>query len=189
MAEISEKELEGYICEQINNDEVYGFQELSLSGNAFSQFNLQGYGIIDILVVDIDFDMSVTVTIIELKKDAVTVASVGQISRYNTGIKKLFEEIVEASPFFFGRLKINVELMLIGKSYENSDVCFLVDSINNLTCYHYELRLNSGVYFNFVEEREISTDLSSSKKKLDIPALKTKVKKERSAYIKHMRDF
>lgn len=158
---ISEKELEDYIVNEISEQRVNPLTGETVD-HCFRQVAIGSYGIADIVFVDIwqgdGLPPEVFITIIELKKDLITVSAIAQISRYKTGIEQYLSK--ETS------IKITVEGILVGSGYAHTDdASFLVDSIDWLTCYHYKLSLSTGIFFteSYGWRNEVS-DFSSMQK-------------------------
>lgn len=136
----TEKELEIYLMGKDVNP-------FGLTGKSFNQVEIKGYGVIDILNINIEphpySKPLLEITILELKKGKIDYNAIGQISRYKTAIDRLLShwEVEE---------KFSVEEIsgiLIGETYTNGDVCFLGDNISWLTVYEYNIDFNYGIKF------------------------------------------
>ena len=128
-------------------------------GHLYQQVNIGPYGIIDMLGVTIETEpymVSVNIIIYELKLNSIKAKDVVQISRYYKGVSEYLwnaysigREVInsELCARTFNRkcgkrcrVEVNLKGILVGKQYDmTSDVCFLVDSIPWLSCYHYSL--------------------------------------------------
>ena len=147
MAEISEKELEDYLFSlKINRN------PLLVDGKCFRQVNLGGYGIIDLLYIDIKSECAppeypqypyVTITVVELKKGSIDFSSLGQICRYKRGLERFLSQQINKRYHITSRIK--VEGVLVGSDYANGDICYTIDQINWLECWHYNLDLKEGI--------------------------------------------
>ena len=115
----------------------------------FRQFEVKGYGIIDILGIDYyrepDF-YNITITIYELKNGPIDMKAISQISRYYIGVKRYISNLDLGR--FRKRLEIYLEIngILVGSEYPNDGSCFVVDSIPWLSCYFFDIS-KSGVNF------------------------------------------
>ena len=139
----NERELEDYIVTETEKG-VNPITDETVS-YCLRQVNLGGYGIIDIVFINIyddpDNEPELYFRIIELKKGIIDNAAVAQISQYKQGI----EHYLGLKDF---QIKTRVEGILIGAGHNNNDnTCFLIDSIDWLSCYHYELTLEYGIQF------------------------------------------
>lgn len=108
--EISEKELENYLFDNYKTIEF-------LNGDyIIRQMNLVGYGILDLLVIE-TIGSIIKIKIVELKKNEINFETVGQASRYYTGIKRSLESL----PFFINSdYSFIYELILVGNSVSNT---------------------------------------------------------------------
>lgn len=145
MAELrNEKELEDYIVELLD-DGVFEY----IDGEPFRQVSITGYGIIDILVIDVEHITSETtflhIHIIELKKGKIDLSALGQICRYRKGIINA----INKNPEIFGKYKFDIKGYLIGSEIElNGDFCYVPENIDWLSILIYELSLSQGLMFN-----------------------------------------
>ena len=140
---ITEKELEDFIfAEQENPIEVYG--------KPFRQVNITGYGLIDLLYIDIseiDLDRNnkirpyIKITIVELKKDKIDLNALGQICRYKTAIERYLRENNQFDQHGY----ITIEGVLVGNGYASGDICYAVDQMEWLHCWHYKIDLKKGI--------------------------------------------
>lgn len=149
MAELeNEKELENYLYTLVvdHNED----HPLEVSGKAFQQVELKGYGIMDLVYLDSYGDVprtsTVKITIVELKKGKIDLVAVAQISRYKQAIERLIERhhARDNKPI---RIIIEVEGILVGSGMASGDVCYLVDSIDWLRMFSYDLSLKNGLTF------------------------------------------
>ena len=141
MPKISEKELESYIFDNYNNIE-------GLEGNhIIRQLKLQGYGRLDLLVIDYSNELPIF-KIIELKENKIDYNALGQISRYMTALKRNLREMN------FPKKEIDIfpctiKGILIGKELElNGDICYVTDQIPEIEIIIYNLNLENGVTFD-----------------------------------------
>ncbi|MCK5613372.1 hypothetical protein KAR91_66495 [Candidatus Pacearchaeota archaeon] len=134
----SENELEDYL---------YGDSELECYGDCFRQVPIKGYGIIDLLYIHIDNDPAenrplISITIVELKKDYIDLNALGQICRYKIALERFFENSKH-------NLRYEIKGVLVGSDYASGDICFTVDAIDWLSCYHYSISLTDGISFSY----------------------------------------
>lgn len=150
-----EKELENLIIESHNKNGVCPVSDCGYDSFE-QQANLKGYGTIDILGVSgiNDYDgIYLSITIYELKNRNITEKDVSQISRYYRGFLKHLEDHYEINGFDSdgngkgNNLNITVQGILVGSGYDGGDVCYLVDAIPWLSCYHFSIGIN-GVKFD-----------------------------------------
>lgn len=139
----SEKELEDYLF-GLEQDEDF---PLPCYGKVFRQVSFPAYGIADLLYINIEPGPTPTVrvTIVELKANEIDLNAVGQICRYRKALLRYVDHLFEKHP----KHKNNIEIdgILVGKQYASGDVCYVVDSVDWLSCYHYDLSLHNGIDF------------------------------------------
>jgi hypothetical protein len=149
MAEISEKELEDYLFALKT-----GKNPLEIYGKCFRQVNLDGYGIIDLLYVEIEPSYSpnkheqypdVTITIVELKKGLIDFTALGQLCRYKRGVERFLS--IREKQRWSTYENIKVKGILIGKDYASGDICFAIDQIKWVKCWHFDFNLKNGISF------------------------------------------
>lgn len=137
----SEKELEDYICEQLDN----GYNPITneWAGWYGRQVDIGTYGIIDILIVDKSDDGQIYATVIELKKDLVTAKSLAQVSRYMTGLSRYFKEMFADN---YGGLRGIVSAPNVET---NDDTPYLINIVKQTGVFVYtiDFDLDSGVSF------------------------------------------
>lgn len=143
--EISEKELEDYIYD------TECLKEFDVYGKYFRQVNVGGYGVIDLLYVNIErypFDLPViNITIVELKKGTIDPSALEQICRYKIGLTRYIDSLNIRNPQV--KENINIDGVLVGSGYSNAgDICFTIDSIDWLRCIHYDVALKDGISFD-----------------------------------------
>jgi hypothetical protein len=146
MATITEEELEDYLFKYDSSD---GDSPMGTYGKVYRQFEIKGYGIIDLLYVDISPGCNfpvIKVVIVELKKDKIDFNALGQICRYKVALERFFDELREKKDCkYFEELEIHG--VLVGNKYANGDICYSIDTIDWLECYHYEIDLSCGAEF------------------------------------------
>lgn len=137
---VDEKELEIYLME--TEEDHFG-----LAGRSFNQVEIKGYGIIDILNINIDTGPQckpyLEITILELKKGKIDYNAIGQISRYKTAIERLLSHWGVENKFIVGE----ISGILIGETYTNGDVCYLGDNIGWLRVYEHNINIEHGIEF------------------------------------------
>ena len=132
----------------------------------YQQLGIGQYGIIDLLGVRVLADPAaifININIYELKINNIKLKDVAQISRYYQGIIEYLENAYSVPEVCVNndlcvrrhnklqgkrcRIEVDVRGILIGRAYDLPGyVCFLVDSIPWLDCYHYSID-RDGVKF------------------------------------------
>ena len=165
-----ERELEKLIVE-MNKEQGYCAVADEVVGAMVRQVKLPGYGIADIVSVCVDADpggVNIVVNLYELKNTTISCRDVAQISRYYTGIKRYINNVYLArighSQGKGGVFTVSIRGLLVGGGYADNDVCYLIDSIPWLECYHFSIgakgvnfELSSGWYNK--EEAKIKQDI------------------------------
>lgn len=82
----------------------------------------------------------------ELKKDDIDLNALGQICRYKIGLSRFFNELAEKKGSKYLE-EVEISGILVGSDYASGDICYAVDSIDWLECYHYTLDLGEGIKF------------------------------------------
>jgi hypothetical protein len=151
--EFIEKDLESIIWDNSQTKEgrekLYN-RGLNIMGKLFRQVYIGGYGIADLLSVEIKkgrWGDECIVTIYELKKDMINIDTLTQAFRYHTGIKSFFDAR-------YGEFKdcpdLTINVVLIGKTIEaKSDFVFLLntlidDCVVHVYTYNYNI---DGLFF------------------------------------------
>lgn len=175
-----EKDLEDIIWENISNIETLQNRGLDLHKecNYYRQFDLQPYGIPDILGFGYDsISEQYTVHLIELKKEAVGVKALVQAIRYYTGIKNMMQEK--------GLKHIVFHVDIIGSNVEH-EVLYLYQklavSMNMfLSIMTYNFDLEKGLRFEMVNNHGWHRKHNgySSIFKIDFEGMKSKALKEK----------
>ena len=139
----SEKELEDYLF-GLEQDEDF---PLPCSGKVFRQVSFPTYGIADLLYIDMEPAPTPTVriSIVELKVNEIDLNAIGQICRYRQALHRYINHLFKKHPEH--KKAIKCKGILVGKEYANGDICYVVDSIPWLSCYHYDLSLRNGIDF------------------------------------------
>lgn len=158
---IDEKELESHLCE-LHASNCWPFRDVDF---LMRQLKLKGYGVADLVSVSILRDNNysvpiVSVIIYELKKGDIDLNAVGQISRYRTAIIRMLKPNCGGDSnrkYYF-----EVNGVLIGGGYTGGDVCYAVDNIDWLRCYHFDIDLFEGMEFH-LSEGWYSTEENTSK--------------------------
>lgn len=158
--EFLEKDLEDIIYDAAVNGEgreqLYE-RGLDVPGKVLRQVNLGSYGIADLIsiyysnkILDLEEDGSISktryvqITIYELKKDSVNINTLTQALRYKSGIKELIEHRFAK---FGDRLKVHINIVLVGKSYDRSNgLSWLLNELTGIEIYIYKYSL-TGVQF------------------------------------------
>jgi len=118
------------------------------------QVLIKGYGVADIVAFDVFCDpggVQIRVVIHELKNRLLNEKDVSQISRYFVGVTRYFEknygvDFCGGHEYEGPEITISIKGALVGSGYDGGDVCFLVDTIPWLDCYHFVLDVD-GVKF------------------------------------------
>jgi hypothetical protein len=149
-----EKDLETIIWEAFNKDpEILSKRGLDMYGTGFRQLDLGGYGIADIVTMNLDktievhpyagrrVNRQITVDVYELKKDIINIDTFLQAIGYCKGIQRILDENYPSLEYLF-------KIHLIGKTIEKeSNFCYMVDFIENVSIYTYKADLESGFTF------------------------------------------
>lgn len=139
----SEKELEDYLSHIMKS----GYSPVTEEhiDKVYRQFDLGGYGVIDLLsvsYVDDGNEVVHEIRVIELKKGPIKSDHIAQIARYKRGIDTFIERSAEDLN------GIDISYHLVGDGYaEQGDVQFLADSCEWLSVHHYKFDLEGGVKF------------------------------------------
>jgi hypothetical protein len=136
------------------------------------QFELRGYGIIDLITIsfeeffdyqDNSLNIIPVIKIYELKKEKIDVNSLMQLSRYIKGMKRYIHKIDKNILSDLNKIKIcnNIRGILVGKSVQmNGDFVFLMELIRGVKVITYKLDMNIGL--KFVEENFAYTPQNES---------------------------
>lgn len=175
----NEKELENILVDVHKKTGLCHVLDESV-GRLYQQFNLPGYGVIDLLGVDVcpysPTEAYVGVTIYELKNTPITAGDAAQIARYFQGMRRYFDVVhgVNISPSGncnTERVIFHLKGVLVGPGYSNSDVCWIVDASPWLSCYHFSLG-PSGIKYEdssgWYNENETEGEIDGLDLKADI---------------------
>jgi hypothetical protein len=156
---ILEKDLEDLIfeglqdpdgCELLQN---LGFYQADMFKKYKRQYNLSGYGIVDILGACFsirDGNIHISVDIIELKKDRIDFKTFEQALRYYRAIDLLIDNTISKIDIDDTKRNIyrNVNIIMIGTSIDlNSSFVYLPNLIWNVHLYTVNLDLGRGLRF------------------------------------------
>lgn len=143
---ILEKEIEELVGEVLENGIHRGLNEGE--HKIIRQFNLPGYGVIDLVAIPINYEEDVTIDIYELKRDKIDVNALMQLCRYLKGFKNYIEKFKRDGKIRKNR-NININGYLIGKEIEESgDFVYLMNYISeNISVYTYGLSIENGLEF------------------------------------------
>jgi hypothetical protein len=136
----SEKELEDYICE--NLDQEYN----PINGDHVNwygrQIDLGAYGILDVMTVSFEPEGYLDISIIELKKELVTIKAIAQVSRYIRGIRHYFESHADD-------VSISVHGYVVAPNLDLSDdTVFLLNQLSeDISIYTMNFDLDKGTEF------------------------------------------
>lgn len=166
--EFIEKDLENIIwdnAQTLEGREKLFSRGLDIRGKLFRQVNIGGYGIADLISVEIERDRwgyDVIVTIYELKKEQINVDTLTQACRYRQGIQRFVNaRYGDAIEDFY----LTINITLIGKTVETqSDFVFLLNRCIddcNLSVYTYKYDID-GLCFE-----EVCGEWHKAKEKLD----------------------
>jgi hypothetical protein len=159
-----EQELENYLFNLYQNPQ--NDNPLEISGKCFKQVRVGGYGIIDLLCIDVEAGWvgkngtcppTIHIQIIELKKGCIDFNSIGQVSRYKTAI----EQYISCLPKQRKGIDVlfNISCILVGNHILNGDISYLVKHLDWLSVYFYSLSLDGGVKFKFFYAEDKSCDM------------------------------
>ena len=149
----SEKDLEDYICEHIDNHGV-----CPVTGENvelwWRQVNFGGYGIADIIKVQFDPEGDIYVTVLELKNEKITSKCIAQTLRYRTCLKEFVSE-----KFNNHDEKIHIYSEILGTRLSmQDDTCYLVNNLENLSVYSFEIDVDNGFSVNSIGKGWSRTD-------------------------------
>lgn len=154
---ILEKEIEDVLWDALNSNDV-NLEERGLflyADKWLRQFNLGEYGIPDIVgyqIIEVsEQKRNIHWSIIELKKDAITVGTFLQSLNYFKALEKLSED--------FSHFEITI--YLIGKSIDqNGSFCYLPDFVPEVNFITYEIDLIKGMTFKNNFGYSLSKDMN-----------------------------
>lgn len=144
----SEEELELFVYNTIDESGV-----CPLSGDrvdqVWRQVNLGEYGVLDILKVKFythqdhaSIDLFIDITVLELKKEVVDMATIGQVMRYIAGIKHYMSKYHE---HITNRINVTVYAEIAAPLIKTGDdTVFIINEIENLSAYQISCDLAEG---------------------------------------------
>ena len=146
MVSFSEKNLEN-LMSRMTADELKkaGFYGLHPNDILLRQLAIPGYGIADLIAIRYAYSepwniiekRRFLIHVIELKKDKIGIRALLQASRYVRGLQHLIGEYFQD---YIARVEFLFEIILVGNDIDTqSDFCFLVDTIENVSLYTYSL--------------------------------------------------
>lgn len=127
-----------------------------------SQFDTCGYGIPDLVFFNDygenrPFDVPrYQVHVVELKNEQIKVKDLSQISRYKTCFDLMFDEDAEVS----------CSLVVPQGVRMNDDACWLINSLNDISVFEFELSPHEGIVFKSLygwSKSEFDKDFSKEK--------------------------
>jgi len=136
----SEKELEDYICEKLEENKHCPIGDESVD-MYFRQLNIGAYGVADI--VKISFNLSspeICITVLELKKEKITLSTIAQVARYMTGIKHFINERYTNKSKY---ITVFGEVAAPGICTDD-DACYLSGQLDNIKIYDISCCLDTG---------------------------------------------
>lgn len=144
---LNEWELEEYIISTMENGDSNPAVWENFPDLIFSQVNLGGYGIVDIITVDFNPTLvlpnnvtEIHFTIMELKKEIIDLSTIAQICRYKQGLFNYFKHE--------NRIIIKISGVLVGNKINAEDgSCYVIDSMGWLHYVEYDISLNRGISF------------------------------------------
>jgi hypothetical protein len=139
----SEKDLEDYICEYIDNNGSCPITDSTVD-HYWRQVAIGSYGIADVVKVMVDFDGSIHITVLELKNTDLTLKCMSQVLRYATGINHFIEKHFPNSAE-----AISVHPELLGAGFEaTDDTCFMFNYLDSINAYSFDLDVEEGFVIN-----------------------------------------
>jgi hypothetical protein len=140
-----EKNLEDIIFNTPN--ELLQERGLSINGQKKRQIKIGDYGIADVISFYLDrvvnYDSSYVIylhiEIYELKQNKIDYNALKQVVRYRKGIEHYFKKRG-------GNIQTSISIKLIGNEIDKSDFVYLIDYVDNLSCYTYSYDFN-GINF------------------------------------------
>lgn len=133
-----EKDLEEIIYNTKN--ELLQIRGLWIEGKKFRQLKIGNYGISDVITVNRNYEINrLSITIYELKKDAIGVSTFMQAVRYAKGIHSWLRK--------HKSFEYDLRFALVGKYIDfNTDLVYLPDIYENIELYTYEYEFD-GIHF------------------------------------------
>lgn len=183
----SELELEDYIFNKVKSGDVCPIDD-EYYDMIFRQVNIGDYGIADIVKIQIDADPgcvdSLTVKVLELKKNIIDTKAIIQVIRYTEGIKH------------FMRLKFpnveNIEIIPQLSAPEinrSDDTTYLINALDSLEIYEIYCNLDIGFASNPIQEKWINQEREFRSLNVIAKEVKNKVVKYNLDYKRHTRDY
>jgi hypothetical protein len=156
---ILEKDLEDLIFEGLQDPDGcellrdLGFYQADMIKNYKRQYNLSGYGIVDILGAYFEIrkgNIYIYVDIIELKKDKIDFKTFEQALRYHRAINLLIDNTLNNIDIDYVKRNVfrEVNTIMIGTSIDlNSSFVYLPNLKHNVHLYTVSLDLGEGLRF------------------------------------------
>jgi len=151
--EISEKELEDMIC--LENRSFLEERGLDFPHEKLiRQLNLGVYGISDLIGISYereseDVVTSISIYVYELKKDHINQATLTQVSRYISGLKRYFSDLS-----IFENIEVKFMPVLIGSGVDlTGNFVYMLELVENIEVYTYSLKID-GIYFSWIRPSE-----------------------------------
>lgn len=115
-----------------------------IDGEKRRQVRIGNYGIADLITIqrvqgDEFCNPILFITCFELKQNIIDYNSLKQVSRYKKGI-------LEYLKFRNFEQNVIVRMVLVGKTVDESDFCYLIDFVEYLTVYTYDYKVD-GINF------------------------------------------
>ena len=149
--EITEKALEDYL-EQKMIEGICPVTDSAIS-KVFRQAGVDGYGVTDIITytapnfLNGQFMSEQRLVVYELKRGIIDVKAVMQIARYRAAFSR-YRGMMEERGDVENLLEYYVEYILVGGSVDlDSDLVFLLNTMDWLEVYTYEIDLDNGITF------------------------------------------
>ena len=143
-----EKEMEDIVFQAMRDGRCLCTGEIY--SHVFRQFEIKGYGVIDILCLSLAKScttINVDIHIYELKNANINHQAIMQIARYKQGVERYIKNQFVTTAKRKQAANVNIYGHILGLGYASQeDICFLVDSIPWLDCFFCAIT-KDGVFF------------------------------------------
>jgi hypothetical protein len=137
----SEKELEDFIYSKL--EDLYNPIDESRVDWFGRQIDLGQYGIIDLMTINFDAEGEICIDVFELKKELITIKTLGQVARYVRGLRQYFDESAK-------HLNVTVRGNVVAPEIDHSDdTVFLINMLEDIHVYTVDFDLDNGVSFDW----------------------------------------
>lgn len=159
----SERQIEDFVFNQMTEDSYNPILEDVHEGLAWRQVSVPGYGIADIVTVEMLVD-SWVVTVYELKNEVLNEKHVGQVARYMRGIERTLRSYPRR---VFGDRHMVMRGVIAGPFEPKGDLVYLLPKLSAIRAFSLSLDMLNGFaaqrieggWFNSGETRRIDRSL------------------------------